>query len=625
MRSYRQRVAACLISLFAGVGLALLTGICLAQAQSKQVLIVHSYGRNFLPWVDYATAIRTELQRKVRSSLSVQDYPLFTSASADENPEPAFVEYLQALYRRQPPDLVVTIGAPAARFVQRHRATLFPTTPALFAVVDQRFIQSTRLTEFDTAVPANLDLLPLFENILQLLPETEQIAVMIGTSPPEQGWLSELQNALKGLEGRVVVKYHNDRSFEEMLKIAATLPPNSAIFWPQLRLDAAGVIHEGREPLQRMYAIANAPIFSYDEVFFRGETVGGPMTQTAEFARKTAEVAAQLLAGRPAASFTIEATGLGRPRYDWRELQRWHISESRLPAGSEVAFREPTVLQRYSWQIALVVATMLLQAALISGLLHERSTRQRVATELRQRMSELAHTNRYNTAGELCSSITHELNQPLGAILANAETAALLLDAESPDINEVKQIVEDIRQDDHRASEIIRRLRGLLRMQPLESRVVDLNEAIREVLEILSGLSHERDVSLTSSLAPVRLPIRGDPVQIQQVALNLIVNAIDAVSRSAPEPKEVFVQTVQIDGFAEASVRDTGPGISPNKIDQVFDPFFTTKENGMGMGLSIARTIMEAHGGAIFAENNPGGGAVFRITLPLHLSGRPAE
>ncbi len=621
VRSSWHRAAASFISLFAGAALALLTGICFAEAQSKQVLIVHSFGRNFLPWVDYATAIRTELERQARSPISIQDYPLFTTASADENPEPAFVEYLRALYRRQPPDLVLTIGAPAARFVQRQRATLFPTTPALFAVVDKRFVDSAALTEFDTTVSASIDLLPLFENILQLLPNTKEIAVMIGTSPPEQGWLSELQKALKVLEGRVVVKYHNDRTFDEMLKIAAALPPDSAIFWPQLRVDAAGVVHEGRGPLQRMYAVANAPIFSYDEVFFHGETVGGPMTPTTELARKTADAAAQLLAGRPAASFNIEPTGLAPPRYDWRQLQRWQISESRLPLGSEISFREMTLLQKYWWQSAAVVAVLLLQAALIARLLYERSSRQRIEAELRQRMSELAHINRYSTAGELCSSITHELNQPLGSILGNAEAAALMLNAKSPDLNEMKQIIEDIRRDDNRASEIIRRLRGLLKMQPLEFRIVDLNDAVREVLEILSGLSHERHVSLTSSLALVRLPIRGDPVQIQQVVMNLIVNAIDAVSQSGPGLKKVIVRTAQTNGHAEASVGDTGPGIPPHKIDQVFDPFFTTKEAGMGMGLSIARTIMRAHGGTIWAENNVEGGAVFRIRLPLHVAG----
>ena len=322
---------------------------------------------------------------------------------------------------------------------------------------------------------------------------------MLGNSPPERLWLDEMETGLKPIEGRVAISYHNDRSFDDMLRIAATLPPDSAIFWNQLRVDAGGVVHEGRGALQNMHAVANAPIFSYDDTFFRGETVGGPMLSMGEIARKTAAVAVRLLAGERAADLTIEPVGLAAPRYDWRQLQRWQISESRLPPGSEILFREMPVWRVYRWQIAAVVATLLLQAALISGLLHERSGRRRVETELRQRMSELAHINRYSTAGELCSSIAHELNQPLGTILGNAEAASLMLDAKSPDIEEIRHILLDIQRDDHRASEIIRRLRSLLKKQPFELRNVDINDALREVLDILSGLTHERDVRLTQS------------------------------------------------------------------------------------------------------------------------------
>jgi signal transduction histidine kinase len=612
-----HRAAAGFISACAGAALALLVGIGLAEAQSRQVLIIHSFGRNFLPWSEYATAIRTELERQTSWPLSIHDHPLFTAATDDDNPEAAFAEYLRALYKRKAPDLMLTIGAPAARFVQRHRASIFPTVPAVFTAVDQRFVQKDALTDYDTAVPVSIELLPLFQNILQLLPATKLIALMMGNSPPERLWVNEIQKELKALEGRVVVSYYNDRSFDDMLKIAATLPPDSAIFWNQLRVDAAGIVYEGWGPLQRMFAAANAPIFSYDDVFFKGETVGGPMLSMTEVARKTASVAVQLLAGEKAANFTIEPIGLAPPRYDWRQLQRWHIGESRLPPGSEIHFRSPAAWEQYRWQIVAVATVLLLQAAMIAGLLYEHRRRRNAEMEARQRMSELAHVNRQATAGELSASIAHELNQPLGAILNNAETGAIILNSPSPNLDEMKTIIDEIRRDDNRATEVIRRLRRLLGKSAIEAQDIELNATVHEVFEILAAQAAARDVKLKSGLVHGPLRVRGDRIQLQQVILNLVVNGMDAMVGATNGRREVTTSTSVDAASVKISIADSGPGIPSDKLKTIFEPFFTTKSDGMGVGLSIARTIVEAHGGRIWAENRTAGGAVFHVSLPL--------
>ena len=264
-----------------------------------------------------------------------------------------------------------------------------------------------------------------------------------------------------------------------------------------------------------------------------------------------------------------------------------------------------------------MVGVMFLQGLTITGLLYEGRRRRVAEGEAKQRLSELAHVNRHSTANELGSSIAHELNQPLGAILNNAETIKLMLGAQSPDLDEIREIVDDILRDDRRASEVIRRLRNLLTKKPFELRNIDLNQTVAEVLELLSTTARQRGVDFTKALSSTALQIRGDTVQLQQVLVNLIINGMDAMSDTNGGPREIDIRTASVRGFAEVSVSDTGPGISPDKIGNVFDPFFTTKQNGMGIGLSIARTIIEAHGGKIQAENRRDGGAVFRISLPL--------
>lgn len=290
---------------------------------------------------------------------------------------------------------------------------------------------------------------------------------------------------------------------------------------------------------------------------------------------------------------------------------------SSLPEGSQIRLREPSFLEQYRWQSLTIFAALFIQAGLIAFLLHERHLRHGAEAESRNRMSELAHVNRQATAGELSSSIAHELNQPLGSILANAETAELILKSADPDLEEVREILADIRRDDQRAGEVIRRLRAYLTRTPFETTDVDLNQIMDETFKFLSVQASTRNIALYLQHAPGDVRIKGDPVQLQQVILNLVVNSMDAMA-AIPYGRTVIGRIQRNGGStAEISISDSGPGIPQDKIAQVFDPFFTTKDKGMGIGLSIARTIILAHKGRIWAENQSGGGAAFHFVLPL--------
>jgi len=612
-----------LVFMWVAAAVILVVSVGETAAQPKQILFLHSYGPNFQQATAWSAEIRNELNRQSPWPLDVQEHSLVTARSGDEAAEAKFVEYLKALYAQRPPDLIVAIFAPAARFVQRHRADLFPTTPMLLAVVEVRRVEQSMLSEQDAAVGVRFDEAALIENILRLLPETKAIAMIIGNSPNERFWAAEQKRILgRLLENKVALIFYNERPFKEILKEVASLPPHSAIFFLVLAVDGAGAVYGDKEPLKRISEVANAPIFSFDETYFTSGIVGGPMFSAAEGARPTAAVAIRMLGGEKGSDIKVPPIEFSVPKYDWRQLQRWNISESRLPPGSEILFREPTVWERYSWQIALTTAVILLQAGFISALLNARRRRHLAEVQSRQRMAELARVIRFSTAGELTGSIAHEINQPLGSILTNAETADAILKSQSPEIAalpvivELKDIVKDILHDDQRAGEVIRRMSSLLKKAPFELKNLDLNDVAREAIEFLSTLAVARKVELVSGITPDALPILGDRIQLQQVILNLVVNGIDAMKDTPSENRVISIRTSRVKNFAELSVSDCGPGIPEDKIKQVFEPFFTSKAEGMGMGLSIARTIMEAHNGRIWAENEPGG-ATFRIKLPL--------
>jgi signal transduction histidine kinase len=607
-----------LVVLWATFAIGIVLQIGEATAQSKHVLLLHSFGSDFRPWRDYAAAIKAEVERQSRWSLDIQDYPIVTARSANDNPEVPFADYLRLLYAGKPPDLIITIGGPAAEFVQRRRTQLGATTPLLLAAVDQRYVEQAALTTNDAAVAVNIQIPPLFDNILQLLPATKTVLVMIGGTPSEKFWQREIQRGAQSFEDRIRFVYSSDQSFDEMLRLAAAPPPKSVIFWPQLRVDAAGTVHEGDQSLKKMYSVTQVPIFSYDDTFFTGETVGGPMLSMSDIARQTGSTAVRMLAGESAGEIKTTPIGFSAPRYDWRQLQRWSIDESRLPPGSSILFREEPPWQRYRWSIAVVLTALFLQTGLITGLLYERRLRQAAEAEAQLRMAELAHMNRQATAGELSASITHELNQPLAAILANAEAAELLLNAQSPDLKEIRHIISDILRDDQRASSVINRMRSLLKKRPFERLPVDLNEIATDVLDILAVPARTHRIEFIRSLTTAPVKVRGDAIQLQQVLMNLIVNAMDAVAEVADAPREIVVGTALAGANSEISVSDTGPGFPHDHCDKIFVPFFTTKQRGMGVGLSIVQTIVKAHGGRVVAENRPGGvGAIFRVFLPL--------
>ena len=246
----------------------------------------------------------------------------------------------------------------------------------------------------------------------------------------------------------------------------------------------------------------------------------------------------------------------------------------------------------------------------------EVTERRRAEIEAQRSRQDLAHALRVSTIGELTTSLAHELNQPLAAILANAQAGRRMLAAEAKP-GELREILEEVIADGKRAGEVIQRLRELLRKGETERAPLDLNALVQDVIKLLGNDVMLRGVTLRSELAPGRLTTRGDPVQLRQVVLNLVINALEALAEVDGE-RRIVIRTERLTGgLARTSVEDSGPGLRPPDASDLFKPFYTTKEKGMGMGLSIARSILESHGGAITAWNNPRTGASFAFTLPL--------
>lgn len=266
--------------------------------------------------------------------------------------------------------------------------------------------------------------------------------------------------------------------------------------------------------------------------------------------------------------------------------------------------------------IALLLLT---QTAMIVVLMTQDHRRRLAQDAAKRQQSEIRHAARLVLAGEITASIAHEVSQPLGAILSNADAADLLLQTQPIPVDELHRILEDIRNDDLRAHEIVCSLRKLLSNRELRMQRIDINEIVRTALMLARSDAARRGVVIETKLEDGLPDAQGDPVHLQQVVLNLLINAMDALKHVGADERRIEVLTRRhAMRSVEVSVLDSGPGLPGDQAARLFESFYTTKQDGMGLGLSIARAIVQTHGGTICAENDDGGrGARFRFTVPL--------
>jgi PAS domain S-box-containing protein len=376
----RSRWLACSLC---GFLLALMT-IRAVAAEPKRVLVVHSFGNAAPPFTTASTAFETALTEEMGESVDLDEVSLDVARYATLDMEEALVELMRKRQARWQPDLVVPIGSPAGIFVAQYRDRLFPTrTPIIYTGMDQRRLPPDALHNA-TFIGASYDLPGAVEDILQVAPATTNIVVVIGATPLEQFWTDVLRREYQPLTNRVSFTWFNDLSFDQMLERSAKLPPHSFMLLILLMRDATGVTHNADEALRRIHEVANAPVNGLFKNQLGMGIVGGRLYADELEGIESARIAVRILRGEPAWSFPPQVVPPSRPQYDWRELERWNISENRLPAGSVVLFRELTIWERYTGRIVLLISALVAQGVMISLLLANRARRRRAEQSLRE-------------------------------------------------------------------------------------------------------------------------------------------------------------------------------------------------------------------------------------------------
>ena len=723
----------------------LVAGVIAAPKETQRVVVLYDE-RTDLPGL---AAIDESLIRTLVAGspnrLEIYREEMDLSRNASAAYLPALRDYLNAKYAGKRIDLAIAIMGPSLDFLLRHRDDVFPAAPIVFAGLDARELRGRPLPAYATGVMLSRQFASTLDVALRLHPDTKQVLFIGGTSEFDTRLIEEARQQLRGYEDRLQIAYLTTLPIEGVLREVSNLPPHTLILYATLFRDVDGSTFVPHEVAERISAIANAPLYGFVDQYLGHGIVGGSLHSVSAHGAEAAKLALQVLSGKPPSDLAPITIGAGKTMLDWRQLQRWNISERRLPPEADVRFRPTSIWTEYQSYVIGTCLIVALQALLISGLLVQRSRRRRAESALnqseqrlsvaiqavgmgvwswdpttskisatrecrillglspdgvitfdafvnridpqkqqmlehmlkkiereggsfeiesrlplpsenvrwvvvrgkllehaqkrsprqligvcvdvtarktselaaRQHLNEIAHMTRLSTMGELGASLSHELNQPLTAILANARAAQRFMSNRPPDVAELPEILQDIVDADLRATNIIRGMRGLAKKGVSEYLSVDLPEAIGEVVNLVRTDAIERHVRVELQSNTSIPKVTCDPIQIQQVTLNVLLNAFDAMGEVPEGEREVTIRLNNVGDRAEVRISDTGIGLTDDMLGQMFNPFYTTKSKGLGMGLAISQSIIEAHGGRIWAENNADRGATLCFTVPF--------
>jgi signal transduction histidine kinase len=589
--------------------------------EAKRVLVLYSEDKDHP-----AHGLTEQGILKTFRSNKLFDVQLFTeyldaSRFGDRSHARATAEYLRRKYSGMKIHGIIAVYPSAVDFLLAERSTLFPEVPIIASEITGRDyaenLERSPVRRFVSGTILGDNITGIMDAALRMRPETKRIALVAGTAPNDISGEQIFRTGLKPYAGKIDLIDLTKLPMQEILARVGSLPPDTLVLYSSVFRDGAGKTFVPRDALSLIARVATVPVFGLYESYLGFGIVGGWLVSFEEHGKEAAALALRVMGGESPASIHFGGEQAYVSAYDWRELERWGISEKVLPPGSIVKFRSLSIWGKYKGPILGGLFFIIIETLLIFGLLVNLHKRKQAEKEARHRRDELAHVTRVATMGELTSSLAHELNQPLAAIRNYANAAQRFLSQGEPDLSKTREALEGIIRDNRRAAEVIGRVRGLLKKEEPRYRPVHMNHVIQETLTFIRSDSLLEGLSIETELAQGLPAVPGDRVQLQQVLLNLMLNAVDAMNKAKPDLRKLVIQTEnEEDRGVKVSVRDFGSGIDEAHRDKLFEPFYTTKSAGMGMGLAISQRIIHAHGGSIWAENNPDGGATFYFTLP---------
>ena len=530
-----------------------------------------------------------------------------------------FLALQRRKYAGQQVDLVIGVGEPAIAATRAQRDALWPDVPIVFSGIDEATVDRSLLPPDAATVSWRLDIDGTLALVAALQPQARQLVVLGGSADFDVELTGRVASRARALGGWQTQAW-TTLSLEEMLARLPALGPDTAVVYTTMTRDANGRTAFPAEALARLADASGAPIYALFASYAGHGAAAGSVIDFGRVGRRAAELGAAVLRGTPAGSADATPMTDSRCFADHPRLLRYGLSPQALPAGCEVRGAPRNLWTEYRGFVIAAGVVVAAQALTIGGLLVQRRRRRQAEADATQRGIELARAMRFAAMGELTASIAHEISQPLGAILSNADAATLLVRRGDATPQALQEILADIRRDDLRATEVIRRLRALLGKHEVEHVPMAMHPVLREVLALLEAEARQRGVVVETALDAADDALLGDPVQLQQVLMNLVINAMDAMETTPSGRRRLTVTTADDGDAIVLGVADRGAGVAPGDHEAVFRSFHTTKPRGMGLGLPIVRAIVDAHQGRVGLAAREGGGTIATVRLPRRVA-----
>lgn len=577
-------------------------------------LLVSVEGLGVAPWfTQFLGRLRTELrggQREIK--IDMETFLQGGGAPAWDGVVP---DWLALRYAHKHYDFVVAGSGDFVHTMVHLRDRLWPGAVVVVPIANAMMQASLQgvpnvvgLTPTD-APQVTLSLIP------RLRPQTRHVAVIAQTLWNDR-YRGDWRRSLAALPRHVGLIDLTGLGISQIRERVRALPEDAVVFFagPAIEMSGGDV---PRDVVAELVTLSPVPVLVDASTMMGTGVLGGAVVDPDAAARDVARLIRLLQAGATPQTIGFQPASAPHTVFDWAAMQRWGIADARLPPGSVVLGRPPGLWEAYRAQVIIGMAVVVLQAALIGALLVEQRRRRRAERRSMQHLAELARLNRGAALGALSAALAHEINQPLGAILSNAETAELLMAAsEEAPWPALRELMTAIRADDRRAADVLQRLRAWIGNTPGELVPTDVNPLIATVAQMLSTELTIRETELQLALGPDLPAVMADSVQIQQVVLNLVLNALDALHCVPARQRRVIISTgLDLQGRVIVTVCDNGPGLGGVPAERLFEPFFTTKPQGLGVGLAISRSIVERHCGRLWVEEEALG-TCFRFSLP---------